>query len=1174
MHTLFEEQAERQPEALAVQEQGRRITYAELNQRANRLAHYLQAAGIRPEHCVGVLCERSIELIIAWLGTLKAGGAYLPLDPAYPVERLKFMLHDAHVSLVVTQKHLRKIVTDTTIEFISLDDEQEFLQLMPDTNIQRELWPENIAYVIYTSGSTGEPKGVQVSHCNLLNLVNWHQEAYAINKHDRATLVASPAFDACTWETWPYLATGASLHIPDKEIRIAPERLRDWLIAEQITISFLPTPLAEAVLALPWPQQVPLSRLLTGGDKLHEQRHAFPFTLYNNYGPTEQTVVTTACKVQVSEELPPLGYPIDNTQLYVLDAHLQPVPRGVPGELYSSGAGLARGYMQRPELTAVRFLPHPFSENAGERLYRTGDLVRYRDDGTLEFLGRVDQQVKLRGFRIELNEIEAVLRQQELVKETIVIVREDQPGDKRLVAYVVPTQTDEEEQFSRALRKQLQEHLPDYMVPRDIILLDRLPLTPNGKIDHRALPAPERQNDAEDYIAPRTPVEQQLAMLWEELLSIVNVSLNDNFFLLGGHSLLLTRLATRIRTTFHLDLPLRALFEAATLEQMAHVIEGTLREQHHLTTPDPIQVASREQPLPLSFAQQRLWFLQQLDPHNSAYTIPGAIQLSGTLESKTLAKALHAVVQRHESLRTLFKLVDGEPVQEITDGSGLELLSSDLSDLEASKQDQAVKHMIKEAAQKPFDLEHELPIRVRLLRLAAHEHILLLTMHHIATDAWSAGILIDEIAAFYTAFCQGEKALLPELAVQYADFAVWQRNSLQGACKEALLHYWQEQLKERPHALDLPTDHARPAIQTFNGATVAFSLPNELSQALSQLARKEQATLFMVLLAAFNLLLACYSRQDDILIGTPIANRTRQETERLIGVFINTLVLRTRINRHENFQQLLARVRDVTLEAYTHQDLPFEALVEAIAPERNLGHHPLFQVMFGLQNAPMPAIELPGLQLHALEIENRLAKFDLTVLMEEREEGLRGTIEYNSDLFERASITRLTNHFQIILEQVVTQPEQALWRISPLAQIERYQIITVWNATQQDYPEELCVQQLFEAQVQRTPKAIALRCHDQQFCFGELNERANQLAHYLQQQGIGPDILVGLHLERGLEQIIALLAVLKAGGAYLPLECTLPRERLTLLIAQSRTPLVLTTQKLRDHLPQESANCR
>ncbi len=1531
VHQLFEMQAAKTPGALAVEFAGEQITYAELNERADRLAHQLRAFGVGPEVLVGLCVDRGLEWVIGMLGILKAGGAYVPLDPSYPSERLQFMIEDAKPAAILTAEGLS--ATDYTDQSRGSD---------PD--LIRGSDPRHLCYIIYTSGSTGLPKGVAITHGSLMNLVSWHQRVYQVSAADRATQVAGLAFDASVWEVWPYLTAGASIHIADEETRLSPTKLIAWLDAKRITISFLPTPLAEAVLDEPWPDEVCLRTLLTGGDRLrHAPPSGLPFRLANNYGPTENTVVTTWTFVNDETHIPPpIGRPVDNAKVYVLDQELRLAPVGVVGEIFTGGENLARGYLNRPDLTAERFIPNPFSVEPGERLYRTGDRVRLLRDGQIEFLGRVDEQVKVRGFRIELGEIEATLAEQEEIGEAVVVAREDSAGEKRLVGYVVPraeiqsmeraqfeqqhldqwqtlyedtyahddtappdplfnitgwtssytgepippeemrewrqssvaqilklqprrvleigcgtgllllqiaphcevyTATDfstvaldyvrrqlpklgleqsrvkllqrmahqfegieddsfdavvlnsvvqyfpdldyflrvlegalkavkpggfiylgdlrnyrlleafhtsvqvyqstdsatleqrvrrniemEEEllldpalfaalrerypkiggvevqlQRGRAhneltrfryqvvlhvgeqqqvecptidwqteklnfdalrqllvetkpemlgvlrvpnarlveqddaidpedvwalsetlpyevevrwsdegageyfdivlttvgaalrgrpssntcvfqntgghggpplqfyannplrgslarnlisrLRRRLEKKLPDYMIPASFVVLDALPLTPNGKVDRRALPAPDENRSQQDFVAPSTPVEELLSRLWAEVLGIENAGMRDDFFALGGHSLLATRLVSRVRESFGVELPVRTLFEAPTVRDLAGHVEAALRDRAGEQAPPIIRV-SREEKLPLSFAQQRLWFLHELEPSSSFYNVPVAVRLRGQLRIDAMQRTLNEIVRRHESLRTSFPTIDAQPVQAIAPS-----LVLDLPLIDVATEDEAQRRATEEA-RLPFNLATGPLIRASLVRLGAGDHVLLVTMHHIVSDGWSMGVLIKEVGALYRAFIEDKPSPLAELPVQYVDFAVWQRRWLSGEVFETHLSYWRRQLGGELPVLNLPADKPRPEVQSFRGSSQSLQLPVSLAKELNALSQREGVTLFMLLLAAFKALLSRYTEQTDIVIGSPIANRNRIELEGLIGFFVNTLALRTDLSGNPTFRELVRRVRAVALEAYAHQDMPFEQLVEQMQPERTMSRNPLFQVMFQMENTPKEELPLPGLVLSPVEVERVTTQFDLSFDVMENDEGLVVVAEYSTDLFNEATISSMLRRWRILLEGIIANPETRLDELPLLTAAEREQLISGWNETRKAIPADRSLQELFEAQVAERPNALAVISDKEQLTFAELDQRANRLAHLLAARGVGPEALVGLCLERSAEMIVALLGILKAGAAYLPLDPSLPRERLQFMIEDAKPAVIVTPEGL------------
>ncbi|MEW6735405.1 MAG: amino acid adenylation domain-containing protein, partial [Acidobacteriota bacterium] len=867
-------------------------------------------------------------------------------------------------------------------------------------------------------------------------------------------------------------------------------------------------------------------------------------------------------------KLPPIGQVIPHAKIYILNQDLQSVPIGVTGELYIGGNGLARGYLNRSDLTAEKFLPDPFSDKEGRRLYRTGDLARYLADGNVEFLGRIDHQVKIRGFRVELSEIEILLRQHDNIREAVVVAWEYKQGQKRLIAYLVSE--DGAVISSRELRSYLKEKLPEYMLPSVFIMLEDFPLTASGKLDRRALPLPDSLGVEleERYVAPDTPVEEITASIWSDLLGVEKVGRNDNFFELGGHSLLATRVISRIRETFQVDIALRCLFEQPTLTDLAHNIEILMTSAQNLSIL-PLVPVSRDRELPLSFSQQRLWFLHHLNPDSSAYNIPAAVSIKGSLNVSALMQSFNEIITRHEILRTVFSNNKDGAIQIIqpTRSGFIPLLN--LRELSTTKQQAEVWRLAVEEAQRPFNLTKGPLLRVKLLCLDKEEYVLLVTMHHIISDGWSITIFINELALLYKAFVQGKPSPLSRLPIQYADFAQWQRKWLQGEVLTKQLTYWHEQLGGELPVLALPTDRPRPVIQTFRGATKPLTVSQTLSGDLQQLSRYQGVTLFMTLLGAFQTLLYRYSGQSNIVVGTPIANRQWKELEGLIGFFVNTLVIRTDFTGEPRFCEILKQVREVALGAYAHQDIPFEKLVEELQPQRNLSYSPLFQVSFALQNISLPTIELTGLTLDSLEIDSSTAKFDLVLAMQETPQGLQAIAEYNVDLFDETTIDRMLSHFTVLLKSIVIDPEQTVTRFQLLTTTEQQQLLVQWNSTYQEYPQDKCIQELFEEQVIRTPDQIAVVFEEQELSYQELNRRGNQLAHYLRGIGVGAEVIVGICMERSPEMIVAIIAVHKAGGAYLPLDPDYPLERLTYMLDDSQVQVLLTQARLLEKLPTQ-----
>ncbi|WP_420831014.1 amino acid adenylation domain-containing protein [Nodularia sphaerocarpa] len=1171
IHQLFEAQVERTPDEIALVFGEESFTYRELNHKANQLAHYLQGLGVKRETPVGICLERSPEMIISMLGVLKAGGFYVPLDPAYPQARLRYILDDAKVGVMLTQRRRGA-------------EEEGRIALQSIENPISDVTAESLAYVIYTSGSTGKPKGVMVEQRSLTNLIKALQQQLGICSTDHWLAITTIAFDIAALELFLPLIVGARIILTPQTALVDPSQIAAIIEQQQITVMQATPATWRLLIAHGWMGKADL-KILCGGEALDkslaQQLLSSGQEVWNLYGPTETTIWSAAQKLSHNQPVT-IGHPIANTQFYILDQHLQPVPIGVPGELYIAGAGVARGYLNRPELTAEKFiLKTPLCASAPLRentLYKTGDRTRYLPDGTIEYFGRIDNQVKIRGFRIELGEIESLLSQHPEVQASVVVVTEDTTGDKRLVAYIVS-------QISEIadLRQFLAKHLPDYMIPSQFISLDALPLTPNGKVDRRALPKPQF-NTSLEVIVPRTPTEELLLNIWQNILNLNSVGITDNFFTLGGHSLLVIRLVSQIQQVFGVDISLRQIFEKPTIVELATLINSSRFVEFNyptLTLPlekggnrisslplenggnpisslPPLQGGIKGGKYPLSFAQQRLWMLVQIEPENPSYNVAAALRLSGDVNVDVLTQTFKEIIQRHEVLRTSFLNVDGQGVAVIAPEIDINIPIVDLSFLPLSQQQQ----LAKEESQQPFNLEESPLLRAKLLYLNPHEYILLLTMHHIITDGWSINIFAGEMATIYQAFSQGKPSPLQPLKIQYADFAVWQRS--QNDKFNYQLEYWRQQLESAPELLELPTDYPRPAIQTFRGQRYIFTISGELTEKIKQLGQETHTTLFMVMFSAFSILLHRYSQQEKIVIGSPVANRHYPGTEGLIGFFVNTFALLISLEDNPTVTELLPRVREMVLSAYSHQDVPFEQVVEELKLVRSLSHSPLFQVMLVVENAPTQPIEIPGLRWSPLEIDGGTAKFDLTLMIAETDAGLQGKWEYNCDLFTETTIHRFTEHFQNILLGMTSEANQKISDLSLMSGGELQQIINF--GTSPINPISNCIQELFEQQVSKFGDDIAVICHHQKITYSELNAKANQLAHHLTSLGIKPEVAVGICVYRSLDFIIGVLAILKAGGFYVPLDPTYPQERLEFLIEDAQIQVILTQQQ---HIPHQ-----
>ncbi|GHO79997.1 hypothetical protein KSD_77680 [Ktedonobacter sp. SOSP1-85] len=1183
-HQLFEGQVEARPDAVAIVHADKQLTYQALNQHTNQLAHYLQSLGVGPDITVGVCMERSPEMVMGVLAIFKAGGVCVPLDPTYPEERLALMVEDARIAVLLTQQRLHGKVPARQATTVCLDIDWASIASFPTANPQGIISQEQLAYVIYTSGSTGRPKGTGLPHRTLSNLFRWHLATLLTEA--RMLQFASLGFDVSFMEIFSTLGSGGTLLMADEALRQDIIGLADFLSLMAIEKVILPVVVLHQ-LAEEYTRReastLYLKEVTTTGEQMQITSSVIKLfqtvldcPLHNHYGPSESHVITAYTLSGAPSSwvaYPPIGRPISQTQIHLLDSAFKPVPIGVPGELYIGGVSLARGYIHQPGLTAERFIPNPLSSIPGERLYRTGDKARYLEGGDIEYLGRLDHQVKLRGYRIELSEIEATISRYPGIGEVVVQLVGKALDDKRLIAYLVPTR--EHTIKIQALRQHLRQQLPEYMLPSAFVELDALPLTTNGKVDRRALPLPDisaRERGA-SLVAPRTAIEEVIAGTWRDVLGIQHIDMYDNFFEVGGHSLLAMRVISRIRAVLQMDIPLRVLFEEPTIAGLAQHVEATLYGRKGLEVP-ALEPRRQTDDIPLSFAQQRLWFLEQLQPDTALYSIPTAIRLQGRLEIQALHQSLQEMIRRHETLRTTFHVRYDQPVQIIAPTQEAYLPLLDLRACTGQERQTIVEQLMYQEAGRPFNLAEGPLLRTILLRLDEEEHALLFTMHHIVSDGWSMEIFIREMTALYVSFAMGRALTLPPLPIQYADFALWQRQWLQGHALEEQMRYWQDQLAALT-PLELPTDYPRPAVMTFRGARQSLLLPPPLRDDLQSLSQREGATLFMTLLAAFQHLLARYSGQDDIAVGTPIANRTHAALEGLIGFFINTLVLRADLTGNPTFQTLLARVREVCLGAYAHQDIPFEKLVEVLQPERDRSRSPLFQVSFSLQQAQQEAEALevlPQLSVSGLAREGLTTKFDLMLNITDTQEGLRCTAEYSTDLFAAETIDRLLQHFHVLLQEIVSQPQLPLAQLALLTPAENQQMLIEWNQAQVTPQVDLCLHQLIEAQAERTPDQVAVTFEGGFLSYAALNQRANQLAHFLRSTlQVGPDVPVGIYMERSFEVLVAMLAILKAGGAYVPLDPSQPQERVSFIREDTQLTIILTQGHLRTRLSQQAA---
>ncbi|MEU1406737.1 amino acid adenylation domain-containing protein [Streptomyces sp. NPDC005728] len=1161
---LFEQQAHRTPDAVALVGPDTTLTYAELDARANRLSHLLIAHGAAPERLVALALPRTTDLVTAILATLKAGAGYVPLDPDHPAARLTQLLDDTRPAVLVTDATTDgRLPHDLSAGTLVLDTPHTAARLAgsPADAPRVSVDPRQTAYVIHTSGSTGRPKGVVATHGGLLNLVRHQRDVLfppETERRMRVPLTTSASFDA-SWDQLGCLLTGHELHVLDRATWADPEAFVTYLRRHRLdfvnaTPSYLRALLDHGLLD---PERPRPSVVVTGGEAVPERlwaelRAAEGVRCLNFYGPTECTVDALTTAVTAAAR-PAVGHPVPGAGAHVLDSALQPVPDGVPGELYLTGAGLTRGYLDRPALTAGRFVADPHGE-PGDRMYRTGDVVRRTPDGVLAYLGRADDQVKIRGFRIEPGEIEAQLTALATLAEAAVVAVADEGGADRLVAYVVPA--DDARPQPEELRGQLRERLPDHMVPAAFVTLDALPLTTSGKLDRAALPAPAPAAGPAAR-TPRTPAEELLCGLFADVLGVRDVGADDDFFTLGGHSLLAMRLLARIRPAFDVELRLADLFDAPTPTGLAAAADARAASGHRRARP-ALTPYERPATVPLSSAQRRLWFLQRMEGTGPTYNIPLALRMSGTLDRTALGQAIADVATRHESLRTVFPDDRGVPCQRILDVDRVPLPHTRTTEAELPER-------LLDAARGTFDLAVELPFRAQLFQSAADEHVLLLVLHHIVGDGWSVGVLADDVTRAYAARCRGTEPEWAPLPVQYADYTLWQRELLGDAADpDSLaarqLAFWTENLAGLPEQTELPFDRPRPAATTYRGDQLPLRLDADLHQGLRDLARRHGASLFMVLQAALAALLGKLGAGQDVAIGTPVAGRTDEAADDLVGFFVNTLVLRTDLSGDPDFAGLLHRVRRNALAAYTYQDLPFEHLVEELNPTRTLAHHPLFQTMLALQSAPLGTFELPGLQVTAGLAATRTAKCDLTFNLAESTgtdgtpAGLAGLVEYSTDLFDPATVEQIVARWERLLRTVVADPHLRLSRADVLSEAERAELLPAPCAP--DLPAE-CIPAVFEGHARERPDAVAVVSEEARLTYGELNARANRLAHWLIGRGVGPEDVVALALPRSADLVVAILGVLKAGAAYLPLDPEYPAARRRFMVEDARPVLVL-----------------
>ena len=1181
LHDGIDRVLKRSPESTAVIFEEATLSRGELNLRSNQLAHHLRSLGVTTGSLVAVCLPPSIDVVVAILGVLKAGGAYLPLDPAYPRARRTFIIEDAQPVAILTEEPHLELFAGSKAPIVSMSAERDVLAALPADAPENGALPEHLAYVIYTSGSTGEPKGVLVEHGSVSRLFSSTESWFRFSDQDTWTLFHSTSFDFSVWEVFGALLYGGRLVVVPYLVARSPEAFHELLARERVTV-LNQTPsafrqLIEADADAPANRELALRLVIFGGEALNFEilrswfaRHGDQHPqLVNMYGITETTAHVTYRPIWASDleraRGSTIGRPIPDLRVYILDEHLEPVPIGVSGELYVGGAGVARGYLRRPELTQSRFLPDPFSSEAGTRLYRTGDLARRLADGDLEYLGRNDEQVKVRGFRIELGEIEAALLKIEGVKQAAVLSREFAAGDRRLMGYVVPTSSACDQEGDRTtnfagqlierIQSELAEHLPSYMVPSAFVTLDALPFNANGKLNQAALPEPTHEQRA-DTEEPNSKTERELAGIWESVLCIEGVGANADFFQSGGHSLLATSLLAQVRKHFEVEVSLRDLFEASTLRNLALRIDEQRRAGATLALPS-IRAVPRVDLHPLTFGQRRLWLLDRMGT-GAAHNVPFILELSGPLDRQALKEALADVVARHEVLRTHFALVDGEPRQEIESTVSVEIPFVERLGLDHETRTEAVGRLLAESASKPFDLESGPVFRTLLIGLDKEEHALCVVSHHIAMDGRSMDVLTEELAACYRSRCDGSPNELEPLGVQVADYAAWQAEYLQGEWLDARLESLANELRGKLPPLLLDTDRQRPTSQTFRAGSREFELESTLTASLDALCKAADVTPAMVYVSAFGTLIARISGEERFGIGMPSAGRTREETDGLIGFFVNSLVLPADLSDAPTFLEVLSRFKRASLVAQDHQDVPFEVLVDELEPERDTSRTPLYTVAFAMQEPLGGELHASGLSFRALPAETEYVRFDIELHLIQRPAGNLCQLIYNADLFEHSSMERIGMQFMRILESASANPEAPVWSLPLMSREERRELLEDWSGARTDFPREACVHELFSECADVAPDAIALSYGERSLTYRELDHRSTRLARNLLRNGVERGSLVGVLLERDIETVIAFLAILKAGGAYVPIDPEYPDTRIAYILEDTAPPATVT----------------
>ena len=1167
IHEWFENIVRNYTDSVAVEYKNNTITYSELNSQSNQLAHHLINEGIEKEDIVGICIDKSFEMVIASLAVLKSGAAFIPLDPSYPEERLNYIANDANIKLLVTIGNNEEIFQNQNIKVINIEKEKEKIETGLKSNPDIKIYESNLAYIIYTSGSTGKPKGVMLQHKGFCNLIEQMHNDFNITEDSSVLQFASYSFDASIAEIFMPLLKRAKLSVIDKELAISPELLVDFMNKSNVTHATLPP----SLLSLIDEHKIEKGKTFVSvGDSCSwsiAERFTNNVRLLNGYGPTEASVGSTWDVVNLEDKMysltAPIGKPIGNSKIFILDKNLKQVPIGGVGEIFIGGIGLARGYFNRPDLTAERFLPNPFANNPGERIYRTGDTARFLDSGAIEFIGRVDFQVKIRGFRIELGEIESQLNSFDEIKNSVVIASKDSNGNERLIGYII---SDNKNIDTDEIKNKLRSNLPDYMIPYAIIQLDEFPLTPNGKVNRTVLPKAEEVTTNITDELPTNANEEIIANIWKDILKINQVSINQNFFEIGGHSLLATQVISRLNESFNIQLPIKYIFEFPTISVLSKEIEK-FKTSAKNKLPEIIKV-DRNQRIPLSFSQKRLWFLNELKPDDPSYNIINAFKLIGDLNVDFFIQSINLVIDKHEILRTVFKNEHGEPYQKILDKIELNIEQNDFSNLSSEDVETKVRNIAIAESHTAFNLSEGPLLKIVLLKLKDSTNILVFTIHHIIADGWSIPILIKDIADNYNSLLKNKEVKQSELKIQFADYAVWQQTFLQSELYKTQLEYWKKELDGIQPLLELPLDKPRPSVQTFNGSKLSFSLEKNLTDSLNKISQQEGVTLYMTMLSAFQFLLAKYSNQNDVVIGTPIAGRNKKEIENLVGFFVNNLVIRTEFDNRLTFRKLLKNVRKKSLNAYSNQDLPFEKLVEELQPARDMSHAPIFQVMFVFQNIPYNSLEISDMELEPLKIETGTTTFDLSLTLSEGKETITGEFEFNTDLFYTSTIEKLVKHYKLILNKLVENVKAKISKIELVTPEEKNKLLKEYNNTESSFNYNTTVNKVFENITEKYPDDIALKYNDiekavnQEITYSQLNKRANKLANLLISENIFTEDKVAICLERSLDLTTSIIATLKAGGAFLPVDPDYPDDRIRYMLEDSDSKFIITTENL------------